>query len=176
MARAYIAVGSNILPAESIRKALRLLAQRVKVTAISTVYQTRPEGGRVQPPYYNCVLAADTETPPNELKRSVLRAVEDQLGRQRGDDKFASRTIDLDLILYGELTLSTGDLALPDPEIRERPYLAAGLSELDPGLVMPDTGERIADIAARLGRRDSAMIALPDYTHELRREIANGHG
>jgi dihydroneopterin aldolase/2-amino-4-hydroxy-6-hydroxymethyldihydropteridine diphosphokinase len=187
MARAYIAVGSNIQPEENVRKAVKLLSQRVKLTAISTVYETAPEGlpagrqtgGRNQPPYYNCVLAIETDLPPVELKRSVLRRIEDELGRQRGQDRFASRTIDLDLILYDNLTLSVGAqhavlLHLPDPEIRERPYLALPLFELDPGLTLPDTGESIGQIAGRLG--SVGLTPLPDYTLALQTEIADGHG
>ncbi|MFB3881528.1 MAG: 2-amino-4-hydroxy-6-hydroxymethyldihydropteridine diphosphokinase [Armatimonadota bacterium] len=175
MARAYLSVGSNIEPAANLRRALRLLARRVKVMGISTVYETRPEGGRAQPPYYNCVVEVDTEAPPSELKRSVLRAIEDELGRKRGADRFASRTIDLDLILYGDLVVSTEELALPDVEIRERPYLAAGVAELNPQLAMPDAGERIADIAASLAEKAPRMKALRDYTRELRRDIVNGY-
>ncbi len=159
MARAYVALGSNIRPADNLKRAVELLADRLRVVAISTVYETEPEGGRDQPVFYNCVVAVETDLPPAELRRSVLRPIEDRLGRTRDEDKFASRTIDLDLILHDGLAAS-------DPDIGERPYVALPLLELDPALKLPDTGQHISDIAQRLG--SAGIRPLPEFTQELR--------
>src|SRR5262245_53443950 len=98
MTRAFIGVGSNIAPEENIREALRRLTQSVHVVSISTFYREpaidRPE----DPDFYNGVVAIDTDLPPGKLKGAVLRRIEAALGRRRSADKYAARTIDLDLL------------------------------------------------------------------------------
>ena len=75
MARAFVSVGSNIDPADNIKKAVRLLGAQTRILAISTVYFTEPIDRSGQPPYYNCVLEIETGTPPLELKLTVLRLI-----------------------------------------------------------------------------------------------------
>jgi len=169
--RAFISAGSNIDPGKNIRKALIELARQVRVLGISTVYMTEPEGRPAQPKFYNCVVAVDCPMPPVELKYKVLRLIEDSLGRKRGEDKYAERTIDLDLILYGDLVVNTDAMRLPDPQILERPFIAIPLRELSPGLVLPGLNVSIDDVAGRLGA--SGMKPLASYTESLRREIRN---
>jgi dihydroneopterin aldolase/2-amino-4-hydroxy-6-hydroxymethyldihydropteridine diphosphokinase len=176
MARAFISAGSNIDPEANVRKAVRLLAAQARIRAISTVYLTEPIGRLGQPLYYNCVLEIETGTPPLDLKRTVLRPIEDSLGRTRSNDRFAPRTIDLDLILYNDITMAGEELTLPDPDILKRPFLAVALHELAPDLVLPGSGARIADIAAGMLRK--TMKPLESYTDMLRRETGHGpeHG
>jgi len=169
MARAFIGIGSNIEPAENVRAAIRGLARQTRLVAISTVYLTEAVGRTEQPPYYNCVVEIETEAPPADIKFGLLRGIENKLGRQRTADKYAPRTIDLDLIVYGDLTLDVDGIKLPDPEILDRPFLAIPLSELAPGMVLPSYGLRIGEIAARLPQ--DGMRPLPDYTKSLREEL-----
>jgi 2-amino-4-hydroxy-6-hydroxymethyldihydropteridine diphosphokinase len=171
MATAFVGVGSNVEPAENVRKALGVLSSQMRVLALSTVYETEPEGRPEQPRYYNCVVEIDTETPPGDLKRS-LREIEDCVGRVRTQDKFAPRTIDLDLLLYDDVVIHGEELTLPDPEIAVRPYLAAGLAELAPDLTLPGTGERFAELAERLPKQ--GMRPLNQYSTELKREVLHG--
>lgn len=138
------------------------------MVGISMVYRTgaldRPE----QPHYFNCVAEIETEAPPAEVKRGILRPIEDGLGRKRSGDKYAPRTIDLDLILYGDLAMDAKGIKLPDPEILERPFLAIPLFELAPGLVLPGYDLPIGEIAASLPQ--DGMTPLADYTRLLREE------
>jgi len=150
MAQAFVAVGSNINPEVNVRAAVRVLAERVHVVAVSTVYRTEPEGPPGQPPFYNCVIEVTTDIPPHEFKFEVLRPIESELGRKRTSDKYAPRTIDLDLILYNDLVLNTDGLVLPDPDIRNRPFFTVPLAELAPDLTLPGTNVRIAELAAAL--------------------------
>jgi len=83
------------------------------------------------------VVEIETNFSPEELKYKVLRKIEKDLGRRRSRDKYASRTIDLDLILYDELIVKGDNFTLPDPQIAKRPYLAIPLYELNPALVLP---------------------------------------
>jgi 2-amino-4-hydroxy-6-hydroxymethyldihydropteridine diphosphokinase len=169
MAGAFIAVGSNIAPAENVRRAILLLAREARIRGISTVFRTAPEGRPEQPDYYNCVLRIDTDLAPLELKLRVLRGIEARLGRERGSDKYAARPIDLDLILYDEQALQTEELNLPDPHIRERAYIAAGVAELAPGMTLPGWRATIEEI--RAGIPACEMAPLPDYTATLREAV-----
>ncbi len=167
MTQAFVSVGSNIEPEENVSKAIGLLAKQVRITGLSTVYVTEPVGRPKQPAYYNCIIAIDTALAPLELKRTVLRRIEEELGRVRKKDKFAPRTIDLDLILYGNVVMKTGELVLPDPEIRSRSFLVGPLFELAPNLIMPDSKEPISIVAARIQGDMKPLIA---YTNRLLRE------
>ena len=175
MARAYIGIGSNIRPEENIRTAVRLLSERARLIAISTFYRTpaigpdrKPSG---QPPFVNGVAAVETDVEPLELKQT-LRAIEQKLGRQRGPDKYAPRTIDLDLLVYDHPAITTKELVLPDPQIAERAFLAIPLRELASDLLIG--GKSIRQIAADLAGQP--MEPLADYTRQLRLEItSNDH-
>jgi 2-amino-4-hydroxy-6-hydroxymethyldihydropteridine diphosphokinase len=169
MAKAFLSVGSNMEPAENVRKALGLLSRHAHIRGISTVYLTPAEGRLEQPPYYNCVVEVETETPPVELKYSILRSIEDALGRERTEDKFAARPIDLDLILYDDLIMDTETLTLPDPQISRRAFVALPLHELSPELRLPGSAVSIAEIAASLPQGE--MKPLKQFTEILRKEI-----
>jgi 2-amino-4-hydroxy-6-hydroxymethyldihydropteridine diphosphokinase len=172
MVQAFVGLGSNIEPAKNVRKAIHLLALQTRILGVSTVYCTKAEDRPEQPSYYNCIVEIETEAPPEELKHGVLRHIEEELGRKRSGDKYAPRTIDLDLVVYGDLTLKTDDLALPDPQILCRPYLAIPLWELAPDLVLPGVGLSIEEVAGRL--MPSHMKPLKTYTALLKKEIFNG--
>ncbi len=169
MARAFVSIGSNIDPETNIKDALLRLRSEADIRAISTVYLTDPIGPQGQPSFYNCVIEIETGLPPAKLKFGVLRNIEAGLGRGRSDDKFAPRTIDLDLILYDNLMMTTKELTLPDPDILQRPYLAIALSELWPGLVLPGSDAPIDEEASNLPR--DSMKPLKNYTGLIRKEI-----
>ncbi|MDO8989024.1 MAG: 2-amino-4-hydroxy-6-hydroxymethyldihydropteridine diphosphokinase [Sideroxyarcus sp.] len=170
MISAYIGIGSNIEPAANVRAAVHALAHRTRLVAISTVYLTAAIGTQDQPPYYNCVAKIETAAPPAGIKFGILRNIEDSLERKRTADKFAPRTIDLDLLVYGDLVLDAEGIKLPDPDILERPFLAVPLCELAPDMVLAGYGLRIVGIAARLPQ--DGMKPLGDYTRLLRKELA----
>jgi 2-amino-4-hydroxy-6-hydroxymethyldihydropteridine diphosphokinase len=167
---AYLSIGSSIEPEKNLREALRRLAARAKVAAVSTVYRTPAIDRPADPPFYNCVASVQTLLPALEFKCGVLRKIEDDLGRHRGPDKYARRTIDLDLILYGDLVIDSDELHLPDPEILKRPFLIVCLHELAPDLRLPGSGVSIAEAAAAAPR--DGLAALPQYTAQLRHELA----
>jgi 2-amino-4-hydroxy-6-hydroxymethyldihydropteridine diphosphokinase len=172
MARAFISMGSNIDPERNLLEAVRMLAAAVRVLDVSTVHQTEPIGRPEQPSYYNCVAGIETALSPQELKATVLQPIENRLGRVRSLDRYDARTIDLDLILYGELVLREKGFELPDPDILVRPFLAVGLHELAPDLVLPGSSHPIATIVDRL--KDPAMKPLETYTALLKGELRHG--
>jgi 2-amino-4-hydroxy-6-hydroxymethyldihydropteridine diphosphokinase len=167
--RAFIAVGSNLQPEENIRQALRELAKSVRIAAVSTVYLTEPLLKREQPSYYNGVIEVTTDIPPRNLKFDVLHAVEASLGRKRVEDKYASRTIDLDLILYDDLAIASDDLTLPDPDIVTRAFIAWPLFEIAPDFTLPGDGRGLREVVEKLDRVN--MMPLEKYTASLKKEF-----
>jgi dihydroneopterin aldolase/2-amino-4-hydroxy-6-hydroxymethyldihydropteridine diphosphokinase len=156
MTLVYIGLGSNVSPEANIPRALELLAKEVRLGALSTFYRTLPVGPAGQPSFVNGVAQVRTDLPPRPLKFEVLRGIEARLGRRRGPDKYAPRTIDLDILLYGDMIVKEPDLVLPDPDLRTRPFLAAALLELAPGLVsaaIGSPGEPLAEFSQRLKER-----------------------
>ncbi len=172
MPRVFVAVGANLNPADNVRRALALLGRKVRVLAVSTFYRTEAEGRPDDPPFYNGVVEIDTDLPPAAVKHSLLRPIEAQLGRQRTEDRYAARPIDLDLLLYDDLVLSSDDLAVPDPQIVSRAFLAIPLCEIAPNLLLPDSGRPIAEVAQALQKH--TMEPLVEYTQLLRREVQHG--
>lgn len=150
---AYVAIGSNIEPERNIPAALERLQLCTRLAAVSQFYETLAIGRPDQPNYLNGVARVECVHSPRVLKYDVLRVIEAELGRQRTHDKFAARTIDLDLLLFGNLAENAEDLTLPDPDLQTRPFLLAALIELAPDLTLPDSGERIVSLLRDEDRR-----------------------
>jgi dihydroneopterin aldolase/2-amino-4-hydroxy-6-hydroxymethyldihydropteridine diphosphokinase len=166
MAQAFISVGANIKPEENIREAVYRLAQATHMTAISMFYRGPAIDRPDQPDFYNGVVGIETDLSPAALKRGVLHTIEAGLGRNRSADKYAARTIDLDLLLYDDWIVSDEQLRLPNPDIVTRAFVAIPLYELAPDLVLPDSGVPIREVAERFETDD--MKRLPEYTRQLR--------
>jgi 2-amino-4-hydroxy-6-hydroxymethyldihydropteridine diphosphokinase len=148
--RAFIAVGSNVDAERNVADALELLGRHLRIVAVSRFYRTPALGAAGRPDFLNGVVEIETELKPAELKRQVLLEVEDALGRERRDDRNAPRTIDLDLVLYGDLVSDEAGIVLPAPEILERAFVALPLLELDQNLVLPGTITPLRELAAGL--------------------------
>jgi 2-amino-4-hydroxy-6-hydroxymethyldihydropteridine diphosphokinase len=125
----------------------------------------RPE----QPRFTNGVFAIATDLAPRQVKQ-VLSGVEAKLGRVRTSDRHAPRTMDLDLLILGDLVLDEERLRLPDPDIRRRPFIALPLSELAPELILPDTREPLSKVAAALSADGLEVDA--ELTALLRKRIS----
>lgn len=165
MALVYIGVGSNIDPETNIPRALQLIKQHVRLTAVSTFYCTDPIGSPHSPIFYDGVVSVETDIPPRDLKFNILRRIETDLGRHRTGDKNAPRPIDLDILLYGNEIINDPDLTIPDPEISHRPFLYHPLLELDPNLTLP-TGEQLSNTPPP--QESDTMIPKQDFTDSLR--------
>lgn len=168
METAYIGLGSNIEPEKNLLEALRALVPE-GLKRVSAVYRTEPVGAPGQPLFYNCVAEIVTSRPPLELKYSVLRPIEEALGRRRDrENRYSPRQIDLDLILYGSLEISSEGLVLPDPDIHTRPFLAIPLFELAPELVFPGK-VGLKELTMSLDAK--GMEELAAYTARIRKEL-----
>ena len=166
---AYISVGSNIEPEKNIPEALEKLKKYVRVKAVSTFYRTMPIGRPEQSVFLNGVWQIDAEQTARELKFDVLRQIEAELGRVRTEDKYAARTIDLDIALYDDMVIDEPDLRIPDPDIRQRPFIAVPLLELAPLLVLSDTGELLSSLDIVKAIQD--LEPVYDFTEILRERI-----
>ena len=166
---AFIAVGANIDPERHILLAMDRLAEKAEVLATSTFYRTAPIGRPEQPEYLNGVWHIETARSARTLKFGILRAIETELGRTRGGDRYAARPIDLDLAVYGDSVINEPDLHIPDPDIVERPFVAVPLLELAPDLIMPNTGEPLASLPA-VGVGDE-LEAAEDLTRQLKERL-----
>ena len=155
--KAYIALGSNIDPEQNIILAAQALKKLGTILATSRVYRNEAIAPEPQAEYLNAAVLLLTDRRPERL-RSDLRKIEHELGRVRRTDKYAPRTIDLDLCLYGALVTDTENLSLPDPEITHRAHLAVTLAELNPDYMLPNTEETLNSIAVRL--RDTTHLIL----------------
>jgi 2-amino-4-hydroxy-6-hydroxymethyldihydropteridine diphosphokinase len=140
--RAYLGLGANLGDREAtIRRALELLAHSgaVDVVAVSTLGETEPVGLVDQPRFLNGAAAVETEFSPRELL-DLLLAVERELGRTRTGPRFGPRTIDLDLLVYGDELVDEPGLTVPHPRLAERRFALEPLVELEPELVVPGLG------------------------------------
>ena len=142
MPRAYVGLGANLGEREgALRAALAALdaTEGIDVVAVSTFRETDPVDYLEQPRFLNAAAALDTTLAPRELL-DVLLEVERSLGRTREGPRFGPRTIDLDLLLYGDESLDEPCLTVPHPRLHGRAFVLEPLAELDPGLVVPGLG------------------------------------
>jgi 2-amino-4-hydroxy-6-hydroxymethyldihydropteridine diphosphokinase len=146
--RAFVGVGSNLGDRWSnLGLAARALAAtpRVAVVRASRVWETAPLGPP-QPRYLNAVLELEARLPPRALL-AALQAVE-ALARRQRDRRWGPRTLDLDLLLHGDLVLAERGLTLPHPALAERRFVLEPLAELAPDLVVPGDGRTVAALLA----------------------------
>jgi 2-amino-4-hydroxy-6-hydroxymethyldihydropteridine diphosphokinase len=148
--RAWLSLGSNIDRDRNIRGALRDLVSEFGELVVSRVYECEAVGFDGDP-FYNLVVGIDTQLPPLELAR-VMRAIEDAHGRSRGGDKFAPRTLDIDLLTYGDQVLDEGPLRLPRDEILKYAFVLGPLAELAGGERHPVDGRSYAELWAAFDR------------------------
>jgi 2-amino-4-hydroxy-6-hydroxymethyldihydropteridine diphosphokinase len=149
--RAFVGLGSNLGDRESyLRRAIELLREEpgIDVVAVSTVRETEPVDYLDQPRFLNAAALVETALAPRALLGRLL-AVELALGRRREGVRFGPRTIDLDLLLYGDESVEESGLVVPHPRLTERRFVLEPLYELDPDLVVPGRG-RVSDLLSAL--------------------------
>lgn len=147
--RAYVALGANLGdPVATVRAAIAALARigGTRLVAASSLYRTAPVGLHHQPDFINAVVALEVEAAvlPAPSLLAALFAIEADFGRVRSV-RNAPRTLDLDLLLYGDERHDTATLTLPHPRMTERAFVLAPLAEIVPGLDIPGHG-RIANL------------------------------
>jgi 2-amino-4-hydroxy-6-hydroxymethyldihydropteridine diphosphokinase len=157
--QAFIALGSNLQdPASQVRQALQQLAMLPETSLLraSSLYRTAPVGYGNQPDFINAAAGISTTLEPLPLLRALLD-IEQRRGRERPFPN-APRVLDLDLLLYDDLTMQTPELTLPHPRLHERGFVLLPLAEIAPELLIPGQG-RVSELAAAC--MDQGVERLP---------------
>ena len=161
MTPAYIGLGSNLQePIRQLQSAVIALGELhdSQVAAVSGVYRSAAVGPGDQPDYLNAVLHLDTALAPEDLLQELQR-IESSQGRIRRE-RWGARTLDLDILLYGELELATPTLTIPHPALPLRNFVLYPLAEIGgPKLVLPD-GSDLGTLLARCPRGDMVRTTL----------------
>lgn len=138
--RVYLGLGSNLAePERQVREALLSLASLPgsQLAGVSSLYASQPLGPADQPDYVNAVAALDTCLDPL-LLLDLLQQIEQQQGRQRKDERWGPRTLDLDILLFGNQIIDLPRLQVPHYHLHARPFVLYPLAEIAPSLTLPD--------------------------------------
>jgi len=154
----FVAIGSNLDPAERMLKAARAIRQRFPDARFSRCYRN-PAFGFEGPDFYNAVAGFSTSLPIEALLPS-LHEIEAQCGRARADPKWEPRRMDLDLLLYGDVVGSGPGYTLPRRDLLRRVYMLGPLAELAPDCLYPPSGPTIGELWEQFPRSEHVLTAL----------------
>jgi 2-amino-4-hydroxy-6-hydroxymethyldihydropteridine diphosphokinase len=165
MRTAYIGMGGNLTswagaPEATLAAAALRLESLGRVAGRSSLYSTAPVGYAEQPRFVNAVVALRTELAPRDLLKELM-AIEREFGRDRSAGiANGPRTLDLDILLLGDLKVNEPDLEIPHPRLPERAFVLVPLNEIAPQMMIPECGKTVAQLAACLGSK--ARPGRPD--------------
>lgn len=159
MPRGYISIGSNIEREKNIFSALRALERQFGKLQVSSIFETEPVGFSGDP-FYNLVVGFDSELDVKAVA-SLLREIEMEHGRTRNSHKFSARTLDLDLLLYGDLVMTEGRLQLPREEITRYAFVLEPLAEIAPDLQHPVSKQHFADLWEKFDKSGVRQKRIP---------------
>jgi len=164
METAYIGMGANLpgpagQPEVTLARAAERLGELGRVRARSRLYSTEPVGFADQPRFVNAVVALETELEPRELLRKLL-ALEREFGRDRSTGiANGPRTLDLDILLFGDVLMNEPDLTVPHPRLQERGFVLVPLGEIAPEARDPRSGRTVAEWIQRLPPGKSGAVS-----------------
>lgn len=159
MARVYLSIGSNIDKEKNISSSVRVLQKYFGPLDISNVYETEAVGFKGDD-FHNLVVGFDTENSPKEISH-IIRQIEADHDRTRGKELFESRTLDVDLLLYGDLVMQMDGVNIPHPDILRYNFVLKPLAELAGEVVHPEEEQTIDELwAASL---ENGEMKLVDY-------------
>ncbi|MEZ5535911.1 MAG: 2-amino-4-hydroxy-6-hydroxymethyldihydropteridine diphosphokinase [Thiolinea sp.] len=161
LTRCYIGIGSNLdEPVSNVRSALAALSSHPSMTLTnqSALYSSKPHGPKNQPDYVNAVAEISTQLGAPDLLHALF-AIEKSHGRERHPDQhWGPRTLDLDLLLYGDSIIDEPDLKVPHPYLCERSFVVYPLAELSPALILP-TGVSLQSCKEQLAGDDLFVMS-----------------
>jgi 2-amino-4-hydroxy-6-hydroxymethyldihydropteridine diphosphokinase len=155
----YVAAGSNVAPLENLRIALGVLARHFAPLTVSRAY-SNPAVGFVGDDFVNLVVGFDTPLPVRGVIERLQEA-EAACGRGRDAPKWAPRTMDLDILLYGDTVCDEPGLVLPRPDLLRRPYMLGPAAEIAPDVVHPTVGRTLAELWREMERAGGAAGMRP---------------
>jgi len=165
VSRAALGLGANLGDrVAALQGAVDVVAPHLRDAVVSSVYETAPVGGPEQPDYANAVLVGEWDGEPGELL-ALAHEAEQAWDRTR-EVRWGPRTLDVDVLVVGDVVSDDPALTLPHPRARERAFVVVPWAEADPSATLPD-GTRVEDLARRLGgadgviRRDDVRLVVP---------------
>lgn len=159
---AYIGIGTNLGDRrQNLIEAVHQLASFARIEAISSIYQTEPVGYKQQADFWNVVARIATDLPAVELLQRLI-GIEKGMGRER-TFRNAPRIVDLDVLLYDDVSVTLPDLEIPHPRMHERAFVLKPLTEIAPDAVHPRTKQRFADILEHTQLERAEIIGQLDY-------------
>ncbi len=154
----YLGLGSNIGDRQAnLEQSLGLLAEKMDILAVSSIYETPPWGYADQPAFYNQAVKAETCLTPLALLE-FIKSTESGMGR-KPTFRYGPRCIDVDILFYDDLVIATETLTIPHPQLAERAFVLAPLAEIAPELVHPESGRTITALLEEVDQYGIHRIA-----------------
>jgi len=159
MAIVYLGLGSNVAPEENLALAARELRRRFKLRKFSSVYGSKSLGFDGDD-FCNAVACIETDKTPLELCNE-LEEIHDLANRTRDSDRFSSRTLDIDLLLYGQQVITEASIRVPRSDVLEYSFVLRPLLEIAPDLVHPVTGKTISSHWSKFDATSHPLTRAP---------------
>ena len=159
MPQVFVAAGSNVDPERNLARAIAELRREFPDVRLSPAYRNRAAGFEGDD-FVNVVAGFTTELPVSEVLVRLHR-IEAACGRPRDAPKWAPRTMDLDVLLYGDLVCDTPELRLPRPDLLRRAFMLGPLADIAPDLVHPTAGRTIGQLWQEMDRASHPLVRLP---------------
>lgn len=152
---AYLSLGSNLGNREdNLDMALKLLSQRMRLGKVSSIYDTEPIGNTAQPRFLNLACEVFTHLSPEGLL-ALAKGIERKMGRRGKSGE--PRTIDIDILLYGDKVIETHDLTIPHPRMAERSFVLVPLAEIAPDLIHPVSQKKIKEMRDAIKEKQGVL-------------------
>ena len=158
MSKVFVSIGSNIEREKNVRAGIDALKKQFGKLTLSPVYETEAVGFDGNP-FYNLVAAFKTELDPYRVN-DALHQIEEDNGRDRGDPKFSSRTLDIDLLLYDDLIINDGKLQIPRDEIEKYAFVLKPLMDIAENVIHPVSGTSYKEVWNNSSIKEQKLIQL----------------
>lgn len=158
MPQVYVGIGSNIERASNVRLGVAALRERFGDIQLSSVFESEAVGFDGEA-FYNLVAGFQTDLGVEQVA-AILREIEGQHGRVRGGERYSARTLDIDLLIYGELVACTDEYRVPRDEIARCAFVLQPLAEIAPDLCHPEAGESFASMWAKFDKSSQRLHAV----------------
>jgi 2-amino-4-hydroxy-6-hydroxymethyldihydropteridine diphosphokinase len=138
MSKVFLGIGTNLGNRKAnLRKAREMIGEHIgRIWNSSSVYETAPWGFEAENDFLNMVIEVETNLSPSEIMKKIA-GIESKLGRERDQDRYSSRVIDIDIVLYDDLAINENGLKIPHPLMHERKFVLVPLCELAPDMIHP---------------------------------------